>query len=150
MKITIRQEKGAEEAVSVVYDEPSPEMEKVICFLKGRDTVLQGKKGDETVRVRTNDILYIESVDDKTFVYTDTDVVRVGYSLASLTDILDDVSFLRCSKSMILNIDRIEKLKSLPSNRIDATMRGGEHILISRTYAADLRNRIKEGGRKHE
>ena len=50
---------------------------------------------------------------------------------------------------MILNIDKIERLKSLPSNRIDATMKGGEHILITRTYATELRRRL-QGGRGHE
>lgn len=56
---------------------------------------------------------------------------------------LDDEKFFRCSKSMIININRVERLKSLPSNRIDATMQGGEHIMISRTYASDFRRLLR-------
>ena len=44
---------------------------------------------------------------------------------------------------MIINIDKVERLKSLSSNRIDATMEGGEHILISRTYASEFRRILK-------
>ena len=145
MKITIRQCTGAEPEVSVTYDKLTPDIEKVISFLKGHKLTLTGKADDETVRFPASSILYIESVDDKTFAYTPDKVIKLNQSLAALTETLDDIRFFRCSKSMILNIDKIEKLKSLPSNRIDATMQGGEHILISRTYAADLRKRLKEG-----
>ncbi len=150
MKITIRQVKGAEAEVSVTYDELTSEVEKMIALIKGSHAILTGRVDDEVVRVQASRILYFESVDDKTFAYTEDQVVRLNATLAALTEVLDDIRFLRCSKSMILNIDKIEKLRSLPSNRIDATMQGGEHILISRTYAADLRRRLREGGDYHE
>ncbi|MCR5799300.1 MAG: LytTR family transcriptional regulator DNA-binding domain-containing protein [Lachnospiraceae bacterium] len=146
MKITIKQTDGAEAQVVVTYGELTPEVEKVIDFLKGHSTTLTGKCDDETVRFNARDILYIETVDDRTFAYTESKIIKLSHSLAALTELLDDISFIRCSKSMILNIDKIERLKSLPSNRIDATMKGGEHILISRTYASELRNRLKKGG----
>ncbi|MCR5320460.1 MAG: LytTR family transcriptional regulator DNA-binding domain-containing protein [Lachnospiraceae bacterium] len=146
MKVTIRQEKGATPEVSVLYDALTPEVERVIDYLKGNTLTLTGKVGEETVVVKVSAILYIESVDDKTFAYTRDKVVKLSYSLAALSEMLADIRFIRCSKSMILNIDKIESLKSLPSNRIDATMKGGEHILISRTYATDLRRRLRGGG----
>ena len=89
------------------------------------------------------DILYIESVDDRLFAYTDDDVVRLDGSLAGIMQKLNDDRFFRCSKSMIINIEKVEKLKSLSSNRIDATMEGGEHILISRTYASEFRRILR-------
>ena len=149
MKLTINQIKGAEPQVSVTYDEMTPEVERVIDLLKGNHLRLTGKSGDETVVISAATILYIESVDDKTFAYTSDKVIQLKYSLAALSEMLNDIRFFRCSKSMILNIDKIERLKSLPSNRIDATMKGGEHILITRTYATELRRRL-QGGRGHE
>ncbi len=149
MKITINQVKGCEPEVAVTYDDLTPEVARVLDFLRGNSQILTGKIEDETVRVKAAAILYIESVDDKTYAYTANQVIRLSYSLAALEEVLDHVRFFRCSKSMILNIDKIERLKSLPSNRIDATMRGGEHILITRTYAAKLRRRL-QGGNDHE
>jgi DNA-binding LytR/AlgR family response regulator len=104
-----------------------------------------GRKDDGQVVVDTADILYIESVDDKTFAYTETDVVRVDNTLQGISEALDDVGFFRCSKSMIINVDKVRVLKSLSSNRIDATLENGEHILISRTYASDFRKLLKGG-----
>ncbi|MBR4668202.1 MAG: LytTR family transcriptional regulator [Butyrivibrio sp.] len=107
--------------------------------------MLYGKKDGDTVSLEPGEILYIESVDDKVFAYTQRDVIRLEGSLAGLLEDLNDVRFFRCSKSMIINIEKVERLKSLSSNRIDATMAGGEHILISRTYASDFRRVLKGG-----
>ena len=47
------------------------------------------------------------------------------------------------NQPMIINIDKIATLKSLASNRIDATLTNGEHIMISRTYASEFRRILK-------
>ena len=95
--------------------------------------------------IEKDDIYYIESVDDKTFAYTCNDVIRLDNSLQGVMGILDDIRFFRCSKSMIINIDRVRVLKSLSSNRIDAALENGEHIIISRTYATDFRKLLRGG-----
>ena len=64
-------------------------------------------------------------------------------SLYSIELFLDDESYFRCSKSMIINVNKVEMLKSMPSNRIDATLVSVEHIIISRTYASDFRKLLK-------
>lgn len=147
MIVRIIQADGAEAEVTVKYAALTPEVESVIAFLQGKNLTLSGKTEEGTVQLKAEDILYIETVDDKTFACTADEVVRLDSSLTALMEILDGISFFRCSKSMILNIDKVERLKSLPSNRIDATMAGGEHIVISRTYASDFRKRIAKGGR---
>ena len=106
-----------------------------------------GKTENETVALFPEDIYYIETVDDKTFAYTRDEVVKLDGSLSRLLEDLDDIRFFRCSKSVIINIDKVERLKALASNRIDATMKNGEHIMISRTYASEFR-RILKGGRR--
>lgn len=56
---------------------------------------------------------------------------------------LKQKGFFRCSKSMVINIYRINKLKSMSGNRIDVTMDNGEHVIISRRYAKELRSTLK-------
>ena len=84
-----------------------------------------------------------EEKPDKVFAYTKKDVVRLDGSLTTLMQDLNDDRFFRCSKSMIINIEKVDRLKSLSSNRIDATMESGEHILISRTYASEFRRTLR-------
>lgn len=90
--------------------------------------------------------MYFEKVDEKTFAYTDGDVIQLDMSLYSIEIMLDDARYFRCSKSMIVNVSKVSKLKSLPSNRIDVTLTNGEHIIISRTYASDFRRLLKGEG----
>ncbi len=149
MKYTIEQITEGEDEVILKYLNMSPEVEKIYNFISGEKLKLIGQKEDRKVVLEKRLILYIESVDGKTFAYTEEEVFKIDYTLTQLSQILNDINFFRCSKSMILNIDRVKSLKSLASNRIEATMCNGEHIMISRTYAADFR-KILKGGSKYE
>lgn len=145
MKYTIRQITEGEDEIILQYREMTPEIEHVLKLLNQTQTKLTGWVGKKLTVLELNRILYIESVDGKTFAYTKEEVFRLDYLLSSLEQILSGINFFRCSKSMIVNIDKVESLKSLPSNRIDATMCNGEHIIISRTYASAFRKRLKGG-----
>ena len=69
--------------------------------------------------------------------------MKIDGSLSSFLNDVNDDSFFRCSKSMIINLNRVSALKSLSSNRIDATLENGEHIMISRRYASDFRKLLR-------
>ena len=145
LKVDIKRIESGEDEVILRYKEVTPRVKRILDALNGENNRLIGRKDDRQVVVDTGDILYIESVDDKTFAYTEGDVVRVDNTLQGITEALDDIRFFRCSKSMIINVDKVRVLKSLSSNRIDATLENGEHILISRTYASDFRKLLKGG-----
>ena len=143
MKIDIQKIESGEDEVIVRYKEKSPKIQRILDVLGADGTNLFGKKDGETVSVSPGSILYIESVDDKVFAYTKKEIIRLDGSLTTLLQDLNDDRFFRCSKSMIINIDKVDRLKSLSSNRIDATMESGEHILISRTYASEFRRTLR-------
>ena len=104
---------------------------------------LSGKKNGETILFSPEEILYVEKVDDKTFAYTADNELQLDMSLYSVELMLHDERYFRCSKSMIVNVSKVKRLKSMPSNRIDATLENGEHIIISRTYASEFRRLLK-------
>ena len=145
MKVDINRIDSGEDEIILRYKEITPQVQRILDVLNGENNRLMGRHDDKQVVVDTADILYIESVDDKTFAYTEAEVVRVDNTLQGITEELDDIRFFRCSKSMIINVDKVRVLKSLSSNRIDATLENGEHILISRTYASDFRKLLKGG-----
>jgi DNA-binding LytR/AlgR family response regulator len=149
MKYTINHISTGENEVIVNYIDMNQEVERVINFIKGEQTKLIGWKDKEQKVIDIKTILYIETVDSKTFAYTEEDVLRLEYTLTQLENLLNDINFFRCSKSMIINIDKVDSLRSMPSNRIDAKMVNGEHIMISRTYASDFRRILKKGA-QHE
>ncbi len=142
MKYTIERTDGEEEII-IRCKERTPEIDRIIAIASGNDKRILGSADNGQVMLDRNEILYIESVDGKTFAYTERQAVRLPYTLTVLGEMLREINFFRCSKSMIININCIKELKSLASNRIDATMYNGEHIIISRTYASALRKILK-------
>ena len=143
MRYTINRIREGEDELILNYRQLNPEVEKVIAFMDQNQKKMIGRVDGETILFSPEEILYIEKVDGRTFAYTVDRVVQLDLSLSTAELILEDVSFFRCSKSMIVNVNKVEKLKSLPSNRIDAPMKGGEHIMISRTYASEFRRLLK-------
>ncbi|MBQ9867290.1 MAG: LytTR family transcriptional regulator DNA-binding domain-containing protein [Lachnospiraceae bacterium] len=145
LKTDIRQIDNGEDELILRYRKLTPDIKRIIELAGGGSSRLVGKKDGNMIVIEKDDIYYIESVDDKTFAYTCNDVIRLDNSLQGVMGILDDIRFFRCSKSMIINIDRVRVLKSLSSNRIDAALENGEHIIISRTYATDFRKLLRGG-----
>ena len=143
MKVDIRKIETGDDEVIVRYKEETGRIRKILDVLRDGGEKLYGKKESDVVSVIPGDILYIESVDDKIFAYTCDDVIRLEGTLAGIIQKLGDERFFRCSKSMIINIDKVDSLHSLSSNRIDASMEGGEHIMISRTYASEFRRILR-------
>ena len=147
MKIDIKKIDSGEEYISIRYKELTPDIQRIMGILEKTDGKLWGKTDKGTVSIGIYEILYLEVVDDKLFAYTGDHVVRLEGSLNAFMMDLADESFFRCSKSMVINVNRVKALKSLSSNRIDATIEGGEHIIISRRYASDFRRLLKGAGR---
>ena len=145
MKYTINHISAGEDEVIVNYLVMTSDIERIVNFIKGEQTKLTGWKDKEQKVIDTRAILYMEAVDGNTFAYTESEVMKLDYTLAQLEQRLSDINFFRCSKSMIINIDKVDSLRSMPSNRIDARMINGEHIIISRTYASDFRRILKKG-----
>lgn len=143
MKYTIEQILSGEDELILRYRRLNGEVETVLQFMNAPTKKLIGTKNDTQTVIDFADVLYAETVDRKTFIYTADDVFRTELTLSQLEEVLNTVNFFRCSKSMIINIDKIATLKSLASNRIDAALINGEHIIISRTYVSEFRKILK-------
>lgn len=143
MKYVINQISAGEDELILNYLTESPEVERIIRFMNGSRFRLTGKVEDETVAVNPENIIYIESVEEKTFAYTEKSVIRLDHPLVKLEDMLTDEKYFRCSKSIIMNVDKVQRLKSLPSNRIEAVMEGDYRIIISRKFASEFRRLLK-------
>ena len=143
MKYIINQRTDGEDELILNYGEVNEEVERILAFMEQGNRRILGWKENEQVIIASGELLYVESVEGKTFAYTKQEVYRMNYTLQQLEVLLQKEYFFRCSKSMIMNINKVAGLRSLSSNRIDATMENGEHIMISRTYASDFRKRLR-------
>lgn len=103
------------------------------------DSKLQAKADGTTCFVNAGDVLYFESVDDRTFLYTDNAVMEIAYRLYELELMLSERDFLRISKSQIVNIQKTRALHPELNRTLTATLCSGEKLTISRKYVPHLK-----------
>ena len=145
MKVRLQKVQNEQEEVIIKYQNMTSEIENIVRYLEGKSEKLIGTKDGQQYMIKPQDVIYLESVDGGTFVYTNEQIYRTGITLSQAEVLYGKEGFFRCSKAMVINIYRIVKLKSEPGNRINAMMDNGEHVLISRRYAKELRNILKGG-----
>ena len=85
------------------------------------------------------EVFYFESVDNHTFLYTETQVLEIKKRLYELEEILSEKDFVRISKSQLVNINKIKLLKPELNRSITVEMINGEILFISRRYAKQIK-----------
>ena len=98
------------------------EVKRLKRHIDNFSTGISGTEDGNTYIVSPNDIFYIESVDKKTFIYTEDKVLSTDKRLYEHEEILDNRDFFRCSKSVIININKVVKLKPEITRNILATL----------------------------
>ena len=139
MKITIEEPMvGAEEEIIVRCHNISSELLNMLNAFKTSSNMLVATIGNEIHRVNPADIFYIETVDNKTFLYCERDVYESKQKLYELEE-LAMKDFLRISKSAIINLSKIKSLAPSMSGRLEAALLNGERVVISRQYVNELK-----------
>lgn len=143
MKITILDAKPEEEEeVIIKCHEISDELSMLILKLKQGSIRLKGHASEGIHFLVPDDIYYFDTVDQKVFAYCDSEVYEVKEKLYELERILPVGSFIRSSKSNILNIDKIISVSPAFGGRFEAVLMNHEKTIISRQYVPVLKERL--------
>lgn len=118
------------------------ETEKIIAALRMADDKLSVIKDGETHILEISKIAYIETVDRRTFVYTETDCFESKMKLYETEEKLCSSGFLRISKSCIVRLKYIRSLKADIDRKLRITLENGEQLIASRQYADKLKKRL--------
>ncbi|MCB6200878.1 LytTR family DNA-binding domain-containing protein [Extibacter muris] len=143
MKITIHTDpafSGTEVTINCAY--LTPELEKIIAMLRMLEQKMTGIKDGEIHMLDIAAILYIDTTDKKTFLYTMESVYETELRLYELEDQLEESGFLRIAKSCIVNVRHITSLRADIDRKIRVTMDNGEQLLVSRQYTKRLKERL--------
>ncbi len=122
-------------------------VEKTADILNAIDLLENGSGGIRVIRdkstffCRLTQIYYIESVDKRTYVYTKGDCYESRDRLYELEDKLG-MYYARISKSMIVNLRKIQNVSAEPGGRMVAVLLNGERVIISRSYVKEMKRRL--------
>lgn len=143
MKIRIEHAPLEENEVILRCAQLDDEMLRVLSLLRsGMQKLLVWNEQRETLPLSVSKVVYCETVEEKTFVYTHDGIYQTALSLAELEDRWGDLGLFRAGKSSVMNLHEIQKLKNCGSGRIEALLTTGEKMIISRRYAPMLRERL--------
>ena len=138
-----RIERDQPETVEIRCHAISDEVREIVAFVKSRGGQLTGSIDDTQYEIPVADVFYIESVDNKVFLYTRDKVYQTRQKIYEFESMLAEKHFLRVSKSMLLNLMKVEAIRPALNGRFSAVLRSGEQIIITRNYVPALKKALK-------
>ena len=143
MKIIIQTDASVQETtLTITCKEFTSELERLVAAFRLSDKKLSVKENGEVHLIDLKSVLYAETVDGNTFLYTENGVFESQYRLYELESLLAEHNFFRINKSTLLNLNKIESLKSDIDRRIRVTLKNGYQLIISRAYAEEFKTKI--------
>lgn len=147
MKVTIEQiDKTQPEQVIIQCYKVTDQVTSIVNFVKSTGVSLSGYKEDRMTQVFLHDIFYVEAVDNLVFAYTQNETFELKCKLYEFEDLYISQRFFRCSKSMVVNLMKIDYVYPILNGRFSARLFNGEEVIISRQYVPKLKSVLAGGG----
>ena len=146
MRVSIRQILDrSDEQVVIECVEVTKDIEDIRVYASTKGTTLIGACDDRAYQFSLETVFYFEAVDERVFAYTKERVYEMKLRLYELENAYADKRFLRCSKSFIINLMKLESISPALNGRFTAHMKNGEKIIISRQYVPALKMAVMGG-----
>ena len=114
----------------------------LLARLRVYDAKLTGERDGATYVLAAADVLYADTADKKTFLYTADAVYETPLRLYELEEQLAARDFVRAGKSVLLNFAHVAALRPDFGGRMRVTMSNGEVVVASRQYVPALKAKL--------
>ena len=143
MKITLQEDDSCTKTeIAIRCRAADKDILDLMATLRAFDRKITGEKEGQTFVLEAGDILYADSADKHTFLYTAAGVYETPLRLYELEDRLSGGDFFRASKSLVVNFNQIRSLRPEFGGRMLLTMKNGEKCLVSRQYVPTLKAKL--------
>ena len=145
MKITLNQDPAFPETEVIINcPQADEDILRLVAMLRIHQKKLVGILEGGRHLLDVTDILYIDTADKRTFLYTGKAVYESALRLYELEDSLRELDFLRAGRSAIVNFRRIRSIRPELGGRLLLTMDNGEQVYVSRQYAGEMKEKLRE------
>jgi len=132
---------GEDESAIISVKKMTDRITRAINLLKSPDD-LTVYEDNQALMLPVSAVFYVESVEQKTFVYAEKAVYRSRLKLYEIEDILSAGDFLRISKQIIVSVRKIRNVAPAGAGRFAAKLINGETVIISRQFVPALKERF--------
>jgi DNA-binding LytR/AlgR family response regulator len=146
MKIIIEPQNKVEELlVKILCREENEEVHRLYQHIASYAQPLWASLNGVQHKLYETELYYADTVEGKTFLYTENKVYETAESLSGIEQRLKGNQFIRISKNSLINIDFLTKVEPYSNHRLLAHMKNGEKLIIGRTYIPELKSIVKKG-----
>ena len=139
MKLIRKQQSDIlEMEVEIRYAELDARVQNLIDRIEQSEQYIHGEHNGRQYRILADDIFYVESVDRKTFVYTESEIFCCELKLYQVLEKLN-AHFVQVNKSCVLNVNKLDHIQMLINSKMEGTLINGEKIIISRTFIPNIK-----------
>lgn len=143
MKLLIEQNDGYREPeIHIKCGLIDDDLQHIIDEIQTLMFSLPVSKDGAVSKLSLEEIFYFESVDERTFVYSRTEVYACDYKLYEVEDKIGKCGFARISKSVVVNIRKIKLIKPQLNGRFEAILDNGERLIVNRHYVSALKQKF--------
>ena len=137
MEIIIK-EPEENERIIIEVDQVTAKVLRAIQLLTDPDD-LTVFKDNQIFLLAVTDVFYVDTIDAKTYVYTESDVYSSKLKLMEIEGILEKSHFLRISKQTLVNLKSIKSVQPSGGGRFKAELLNGDRVIISRQYVPKIK-----------
>ena len=130
--------------ILITYPRENRTLERLVSLIKSAGLQIRCYLDDDVKLINAADIFYIESVDKKTIVCCENENYHVKERLYQIYEKLTKAGFVQINKYCLLNINKLEKIKTLPNSHLEAVLTNGKCLYITRKYLTDIKRILKE------
>ena len=143
MKVTVEERPEQEQMEVIIRCRSLDERAlRLIELLRLSDARLTGEKDGQTCILDEEEVLYVDTVDRGTFLYTQDGVYETRLRLYELEQQLGCRDFIRISRSAIVNFGQVRALRPDFGGRMRLTLSNGEVVVANRQYVPAIRKKL--------
>lgn len=146
MKVSVEKiDQGSPEQVIIQCHRVTDKVTDIINYIKSMEVSLAGYTEERVTQLYLQDIFYVEAVDNRVFAYTHKQTFALKCKLYEFEKAYGEQRFFRCSKSMVINLMKIDSVYPIFNGRFSARLYNGEEVIISRQYVPALKSLLTGG-----
>jgi len=130
--------------VYITYPQKTSFVDRLLMLVKSVEPQIICKSSDEEIIINASEIFYIEFIDRKTIINCENNNFYSNEPLYQIYKKLKNIGFYQINKYCILNLNKLKKIKQLPNSHLEAVLKNGKQLYVTRKYLNDLKNILKE------
>ena len=144
MKLRLHQRQELEETeIDIAYSRMTHRLSKMVGYIRQYTYMVEAFWNGKSFLIPLDEILYFDTTDRKTFLYTNKQVYECRKALIEVENELSNTTVIRISKETLLNTTALVNVRPYPNHRLMAELSNGENLIISRKYISILQNRLR-------